>query len=584
MNGSVFYVLIISLIFAAFLSAQINEQPELTITFPQKSDTFAVDRLRISGYADTSASVFVNNRHVKLYPQGTFVTRVELANYMNQIIIRAEKDNQVNNKILSIYRPPRLVESLISPVHIDSLYIKPAHDIWACSGDLVTVTFKGSPYSAASFRIDGYKKDIPMVELPPEEAHGMHGIYQGTVRLPDLPPHKSLDITAKLKGENGKKESMQTPGKLVILPEDISLAGRLKTTTYLHAHESSYSPISRCPPDVYVHIIGRAHRRYKVSLSESRSAYVNMEDVLLLRPGSPVPRANISAPLISFDHDWIKLAMPIERPLPFTTAHQNQRARIQVKVFGAHQSSHWITFPNQFEAIEQLAFSHPETNVFQMDIQVNQDRLWGYKTFYENNAFHVHIRRSPDIQPANPVANLTFAIDPGHGGKDDGAVAPSGLTEKEVNLKWALELADILKSNGANVVLTRQTDTTMTLAERISKAQQAHATFFICLHNNSTTAGGDPVRAHGTSVYYNLPQNKELAWAIYPHMVDLGLVPYGRIHNVYYVTNTTGFLVALIEGAFMSHPMEEWKLRDEEFIRKMARAVYEGLVDFLMQQ
>ena len=584
MKKILYYTLIVLSCFSRFSSAQIIEQPELTITFPQKSDTFAVDKLRLSGYTDTSAFVFVNDTPVNLYPQGTFVTRVNLANYMNQIIIRAEKDGKVNNKILSIYRPPRLRESPISPVHIDSQYMKPAHDIWAYNGDLLTVTFKGSPYGTASFHIDGYKKDIPMIELPPEEARGMRGIYRGTVRLSDLQPHKKLDITLKLKGKNGKKKTIQTPGELVILPEDIPLVGRIKSTTYLHAHEASYSPMSRCPPDVYLHIIGRSHRRYKVSLSETRSAYVNIDDVLLLKPGSPVPRASIAAPSLSFDREWIKLTMPIERPLPFVATHQNESARIQVYIFGAHQASHWITFPNHFESIEHLVFSHPEANVFQMDIQLDQDRLWGYKTFYDNDAFHVHIRRPPVIQATNPIAGLTFAIDPGHGGKDDGAVAPSGLKEKEVNLKWATELANILKNNGANVILTRQSDTTMTLAQRLDKAEKANARFFMSLHNNATTASGNPVRARGTSVYYNLPQNKEFSWAIYPHMVDLGLAPYGRIHNVYYVTNTTDFLVALVEGAFMSHPVEEWKLRDEAFVKKMARAVYNGLLDFLRQQ
>ena len=179
------------------------------------------------------------------------------------------------------------------------------------------------------------------------------------------------------------------------------------------------------------------------------------------------------------------------------------------------------------------------------------------------------------------MANLIFAIDPGHGGDETGTTSPLGVFEKNINRIWAEKLAELLREDGAMAFLTRDEDETVSLAERIERAETANAHFFISLHNNGTTPSGNPLGSQGTSVYFTLHQNKDLNWAIYPHMVKVGLAPYGRIYNSYFVTNSTSFLVSLVEGGFLTNPFEEINLANDPFIQKMAMAVYEGIVDFL---
>lgn len=57
-----------------------------------------------------------------------------------------------------------------------------------------------------------------------------------------------------------------------------------------------------------------------------------------------------------------------------------------------------------------------------------------------------------------PLTGYTFAIDPGHGGEDGGAVGPSGTLEARLNLSVAGYLAEELRSRGANIILTREND------------------------------------------------------------------------------------------------------------------------------
>jgi N-acetylmuramoyl-L-alanine amidase len=77
-----------------------------------------------------------------------------------------------------------------------------------------------------------------------------------------------------------------------------------------------------------------------------------------------------------------------------------------------------------------------------------------------------------------------ICIDPGHGGKDPGALGPNGLKESTVVLSVALLLASQL-ANVAEVVLTRKDDTFIELSQRCRIANEAKAKFFLSIHCNS---------------------------------------------------------------------------------------------------
>lgn len=108
----------------------------------------------------------------------------------------------------------------------------------------------------------------------------------------------------------------------------------------------------------------------------------------------------------------------------------------------------------------------------------------------------------PTPEPTRLIAavdrQVIVVIDPGHGGKDSGAVGPSGLMEKDVALNIARELRSQLQRRGGyQVVLTRDSDQFLALRERINVARKAGADLFVSIHAD---AFNDP-RAHGSSVY-----------------------------------------------------------------------------------
>jgi N-acetylmuramoyl-L-alanine amidase len=83
-----------------------------------------------------------------------------------------------------------------------------------------------------------------------------------------------------------------------------------------------------------------------------------------------------------------------------------------------------------------------------------------------------------------PLAVRKVAIDPGHGGESLGTHTPQGLVEKDLTLDIAGRLRKLLEADGFQVVLTRQTDRDVSLAERGTVANQGGADIFVSIHVN----------------------------------------------------------------------------------------------------
>lgn len=115
----------------------------------------------------------------------------------------------------------------------------------------------------------------------------------------------------------------------------------------------------------------------------------------------------------------------------------------------------------------------------------------------------------PGIRPTEPAGIHTIVIDPGHGGKEVGAVGPGGLMEKDITLAVARKLQAALQSKiNARVVLTRDDDSVVSLDQRTAIANQYRADLFLSIHMNAAVVKG----AKGSETYFlSLEASDELA-------------------------------------------------------------------------
>ena len=120
----------------------------------------------------------------------------------------------------------------------------------------------------------------------------------------------------------------------------------------------------------------------------------------------------------------------------------------------------------------------------------------------------IDVRAATAAQPATPQDDATprdlpgvrtIVIDPGHGGREVGAIGPGGLVEKNVTLQIAQRLAAHLRErSGLRVILTRDSDEVVPLEQRTSIANQYKADLFLSIHLNAAPVQG----ARGSETYF----------------------------------------------------------------------------------
>ncbi|MDI6873039.1 MAG: DUF5719 family protein [Actinomycetota bacterium] len=180
---------------------------------------------------------------------------------------------------------------------------------------------------------------------------------------------------------------------------------------------------------------------------------------------------------------------------------------------------------------------------------------------------------------AGSLSGWKFCIDPGHGGSDPGAEGPTGLLEKDVNLKVALRLRDLLVAEGAQVLMTRESDVTVSITQRWQMANAWGADRFISVHHNSIDNQPE-VNGTETWVYqYASEESLKLANAVQAELLaEFGLPNRGvkRTEKFGVLKNTT-MPAILTEASFISNPQQEQLLRDDAYLAREAQAIFRGI-------
>lgn len=119
-----------------------------------------------------------------------------------------------------------------------------------------------------------------------------------------------------------------------------------------------------------------------------------------------------------------------------------------------------------------------------------------------------------------PNKKITIVLDPGHGGKDPGAVGIGGIQEKNVVYAIAMDLQKILLQDNFNVVMTRNTDKFVTLPGRSRIANTSSADFFISIHANAATSQTGIMKGVEAFYFSKTPSQYAQTIAAYENSVD----------------------------------------------------------------
>ncbi len=175
------------------------------------------------------------------------------------------------------------------------------------------------------------------------------------------------------------------------------------------------------------------------------------------------------------------------------------------------------------------------------------------------------------------MSNLPIVcIDPGHGGRDPGAIGPDGTKEKDVTLLISLLLAEeLLHSETALPILLRTQDTELELARRAELANETGASVVVSVHCN-----GEAPAAEGTETYH-FPGS--MLGELYAENVQLAMVKgldrrnRGVKTSRFAILRRTTAPAILVEPVFVTNPFEEELLGFDQFRAEIAEAICKGL-------
>ncbi len=189
-------------------------------------------------------------------------------------------------------------------------------------------------------------------------------------------------------------------------------------------------------------------------------------------------------------------------------------------------------------------------------------------------------------QSANPLQGRIIILDPGHGGKDPGAVSGS-VSEKSITLKVGTQVKQLLENAGAKVYMTRTGDTYPSLQDRVDFTQANYGEIFVSIHVNSAAN----TSAQGTETYYAIStgdmyqEDIDLATFINNQIVNnLNMKNRGVKQEQYYVIRNMVIPSILVELGFLSNSQDRNKMTNDQYVTLFAESIYNGILQYYKKQ
>jgi len=182
--------------------------------------------------------------------------------------------------------------------------------------------------------------------------------------------------------------------------------------------------------------------------------------------------------------------------------------------------------------------------------------------------------------PPTRRAKVVVIVDPGHGGKDSGAVGYGGLRETDVILPISQQVAALLEQQGVQAVLTRNADYFVDLAPRVEIAERVGADLFVSIHANSIDNRPD---VNGLETYY-YGSGQRLAQTIHSSILqNIDINNRGVRQARFFVLRKSSMPAVLVEVGFVTSPSEAAKLGNPAYQRQMAAAIARGILQYVQQ-
>ena len=187
---------------------------------------------------------------------------------------------------------------------------------------------------------------------------------------------------------------------------------------------------------------------------------------------------------------------------------------------------------------------------------------------------------------STPVTNKVIVFDAGHGGFDPGAIGVTGTLEKDISLAIALKTQELFEKNGTTTIMTRVDDSDLGDSKKEDMKTRREirdineGELFISIHLNSFPQD----KYSGAQVFYPKDEKSKLLGECIQkklkEVVDGTNERVAKELNDVYMLKNIKIPSVIVECGFLSNSEEEKKLQEEDYQRKIAWAIYLGVLEY----
>ena len=366
--------------------------------------------------------------------------------------------------------------------------------------------------------------------------------------------------------------------------------------------------------------------------------WVSLLCLFLLFPFSSYPDSRIEIHDIRYHihPSFTRVVIEIGKVRDYNFNQLRSPDRVYVDIYQAklNPSLHGQSYLVQCDYLDQVRIAQKNPSTVRAVIDLDFSKAY-YKVWHLPDPFRliidVYPKDVPDLPPPPKLKTSIIrqlglgiqrvVIDPGHGGKDPGCIGSQyKLQEKKIVLDVSLRLKALLESLGLEVIMTRETDIYLPPETRTVIANQKQADIFISVHANANrnrklsgvetfylNLSQDPTvvetaaRENATStknigqmretikkILQNtkIPESMELAQTIQKNLVHTLSQKYSAVRDLgvkggpFWVLIGAEVPSILVEISFLSNPAEEEKLRDPQYLERIALGIYQGIIAY----
>ncbi len=583
------------------LPSPIAASESLYISYPPAEYQTSADRIFLIGSAPIGGEVMIDRKSIPRSQKGHFAAVFNLKVGKNTF----EINYKGQSKTIRVTRSPGAVPPTAKDNFVPGS-LEPQGNLATMPGE--TVCFGASAPTKAKVSVNISGQDIKLqeqaslVDLPdnksalidrnqPQAMYGA-GQYLGCAiasAAADLGnPTYKLEVPTSSPTAKPINVSQAAPGKVEILSPlnldiaEVKIDGGITRT----GASSDFSRLTPLPKGTKAAITARQTGNNNGKLASwvrlDYGGWILAEQVTVTS-GVKVPPKTIVKSVASKEREGnTDVLFPLQVAVPISIEQSTNT--LTLTLYNTTAQTDIIRF-NDNPVVSRLDWKQTAPGIVQYVFNLKSKQQWGYKLKYQGSTLVLSLRHPPKLDKANldkPLLGTKILLDPGHGGKDSGAVGPNGYTEKDANLYASKLLANELAMRGASVYLSREVDKFIELDDRRAIIDKLEPTVAFSVHHNSLPDGGNP-NTKGFSTYWYHAQAQSLAMYIHNYVVkDTGRPSYGVLWDNLALARPASAPSVLLEWGFMSNPSEFEQIANPQEQQKMAKSIAESITQWLV--